>query len=64
MNPLYIARIKSLGWRVLMMGFAAACAGILANLDTLHLTPNEVVLAGLVLGELSKLANDALKAQA
>ena len=64
MNPIYVARIKSLAWRTGWMLLAGGSASVLANINLLQLTPNEVILAGLILGELSKLANDAISAQA
>ena len=60
MNKIIIsARVKSLAWRSVMMFVAAGVAGVASHLDLLNLTPIEVTFAGLVLGEISKIINDA-----
>ena len=46
-----------------MMFVAAGVAGVASNLNLLNLTPVEVTFAGLVLGEVSKVLNDALSSQ-
>ncbi|MFA5300669.1 MAG: hypothetical protein WC389_20975 [Lutibacter sp.] len=55
-----ISRLKSLGWRVLMMGLAIVVAFLIDNLNVVNLPPTVIAVIGLVLGEISKQINKNL----
>lgn len=57
------SRTKSFLWRLAMMALAIA-TGLLADKNNiLHLSPEELVIAGLILGELSKAVNNVRQGQ-
>lgn len=57
MNEQFLKRLKSFGWRTLMMVLAFGVAFLLENLSLLELDPTLVTILGLVLGEVSKFLN-------
>ena len=52
-----VKRLKSFGWRAVMMVGALAVDFLLQSLADFNLSPQVVVLLGLVLGEISKWLN-------
>lgn len=54
-------RLKSLLWRISMMGLAFLIQAIINNLTALQLSPEVTLFAGLVLGEISKAINNAIE---
>jgi hypothetical protein len=65
MNPredsVLVKRLKSFLWRLLMLVGAASVEFLAENIGLFHLPPQAVVVAGLVLGELSKYLNTPAK---
>lgn len=57
MNEQFLKRLRSFGWRTLMMVLAFGVAFLLENLSLLELDPTLVTILGLVLGEVSKFLN-------
>jgi hypothetical protein len=57
MNIDYVSRIKSLAWRIAMMVLAVGIDYVLKNMG-LFIPTEYTVLAGLILGEISKAINN------
>lgn len=57
MNEQFLKRLKSFGWRTLMMVLAFGVAFLIENLSLLELDPTLITILGLVLGEVSKFLN-------
>jgi hypothetical protein len=53
-------RVKSFLWRTGMMVLAAIIASVTDSLTSFGLTPQAVVVLGLILGEVSKAINSAI----
>lgn len=57
MNKTFTNRLKSFAWRLGMMVLAFTANYISTNLAGLELSPTVTVIAGLILGEISKFLN-------
>jgi len=57
MNPVFAKRFKSFLWRVMGMVAVAGVDFLAVNLELFNLSPEVVVVAGLVLGEVTKYYN-------
>lgn len=55
-----VKALESLAWRAGMMAASVILAGLLSALAGLNLNPLVITVAGLVLGELSKMVNNQL----
>lgn len=60
----FIKRLKSFGWRILMMFGAFVVTFIINNLASFNLSGEVAVVAGLILGEISKFLNTKISEQA
>ena len=57
-NPQLVSRIKSYLWRAGGMAVGAGLASLSSNLGVLELSPFWATAVGLLIGELTKLANN------
>lgn len=60
-KALLLKRAKSFGWRLGMMVGAAVVAFVMDNLGLLNMPEQAVIVAGLILGEVSKWLNSQAK---
>jgi len=58
MKEVIIKRVKSFLWRLLGMVIATVLAFIASNLDMFNMSPGMIGVVGLVIGELTKFANN------
>lgn len=60
----FIKRLKSFGWRIAMMFAAFIVTFVINNLASFNLSGEVAVVAGLLLGEVSKFLNTKISEQA